>query len=212
MTIVTRFAGLFVRAMISCALVASLPAQASTGSLGGPGASNGRVLAQFDPALGETRVAGHVGPGLCYSLSLPQEWRLETEGRETRLEAAFSDASIALSLRSAEALQHLPQRDLASRDAALLQQDYEGLLGRPAQSVSLAFSVSGAVRWSATWVDANLPAPSRAMTVEAIIVPLSKEWVLELSPENVEAAEASHALLRQALTGLIVRSGADCRS
>jgi hypothetical protein len=49
------------------------------------------------------------------------------------------------------------------------------------------------------------------MTVEAFIIPLSKEWVLELSPENTGTLEAHNALVRHLLTGLTVHSGADCR-
>ena len=205
MTITMRFAGLFAGAMVLAA-----PVQASTGSLG-PEARSIQPLVRFDPAARETRVTGHVVPGLCFSFRLPQEWRLDADGSETRLKAAASEAGIDVNLRSAGALQHLPQRDLASRDAAFLQRDYEDLLGRPAQSVSLASSHAGAVRWSATWIDANLPTPSRAMTVEAFIIPLSKEWVLELSPENTGTPEAHNALVRRLLTGLTVQSGADCR-
>lgn len=203
MTITMRFAGLFAGAMVLAA-----PVQASTG---GPEARSSQPLVRFDPAARETRVTGHVAPGLCFSFRLPQEWRLDADGSETRLKAAASEAGIDVNLRPARALQHLPQRDLASRDAAFLQRDYEDLLGRPAQSVSLASSHAGAVRWSATWIDANLPTPSRAMTVEAFIIPLSKEWVLELSPENTGTPEAHNALVRHLLTGLTVHSGADCR-
>jgi hypothetical protein len=207
MTITMRFVGLFAGAMV---LAAPAPVQASSGPLGLE-ARNGRPLVRFDPASRETRVTGHVASGLCFSFRLPQEWRLDADGPETRLKAAVSEAGIDVNLRSAGALQHLPQRDLASRDAAFLQRDYEDLLGRPAQSVSLASSHAGAVRWSATWIDANLPTPSRTMTVEAFIIPLSKEWVLELSPENTGTLEAHNALVRHLLTGLTVHSGADCR-
>ena len=207
MAITMRFAGLFAGAMV---FVVSPPVQASSGPLGRDG-STGQTAAYYDPALRETRITGHAAPGLCFSFRLPQEWRLDTDGPETRLKAAFSEAGIAMKLRSAGALRHLPQRDLASRGAAFLQRDYEDLLGRPAQSVSLASSHTGAVRWSATWIDANLPTPSRTMTVEAFIIPLSKEWVLELSPENTGTPEAHNALVRHLLTGLTVHSGADCR-
>lgn len=205
MTITMRFAGLFAGAM-----VLAVPVQASTGLLG-PEARSSQPLVRFDPAARETRVTGQVASGLCFSFRLPQEWRLDGDGSGNRLKAAASEAGIDVNLRSAGALQHLPQRDLASRDAAFLQRDYEDLLGRPAQSVSLASSHAGAVRWSATWIDANLPTPSRAMTVEAFIIPLSKEWVLELSPENTGTPEAHNALVRHLLTGLTVHSGADCR-
>jgi hypothetical protein len=213
MAIMRRFVDVAGQVVVLTALVAALPVEAANGSL----AATGDMQAQYDPAARETRVSGHAARGLCFSFRLPQKWHLNTDGPETGLESISSEAQLGMSLRSAEALRHLPQRDLASRDAAFLQRDYEEVLGRPAQSASLSppvadAPIAGAVRWSATWVDANLPTPSRAMTVEALIVPLSAEWVLELTPANIDGAEPSNALVRQVLTGLILRSGADCRS
>jgi hypothetical protein len=158
----------------------------------------------------ETRVTSRVTPALCFTFSLPQEWRVDAENDKTSLRAASFSAGIDVSLRSAHELQGLPQPDLARRDAAFLQQDYEGLLGRPAQSVSLTFPVPGATRWSATWTDANLSSTSRDMTVEALIIPLSNEWVLELSLTDIESHEVYNALARKVLSGLQVRSGASC--
>jgi hypothetical protein len=126
------------------------------------------------------------------------------------LEAVPSDVELAVSLRSAQDLRDMPQPDLASRDAAVLQRDYEELLGRPAQSVSLS-SNAGATRWSATWVDANLPTTSHAMTVETLIVLLSAEWVLELSLSGVETQEAYNALTQRLLSRLKVQGRAACQ-
>jgi len=165
------------------------------------------VQARFDPVMRQTVVTGRAASGLCFSLSLPDEWRTTAEG----VKAASSGVDLAVSLRSAEDLRDMPQADLASRDAAVLQQDYEELLGRPAQSVSLT-SGSGATRWSATWVDASLPTASHTMTVETLIVPLSSEWVLELSPSGVETREAYNALVQHMLARLKVQSRAACRS
>jgi len=167
---------------------------------------------RFDPSMRETRLATRVTPGLCFSLSLPQEWRLSGEQGGFHVRAVSLEAGLDLSLRSAQELQDLPQPELAHRDAAFLQRDYEGLLGRPAQSVSLTSPVPGATRWSATWIDASLPSASRAMTVDALIVPLSNEWVLELSLRDVEEVELHDALSRRILAGLQVRAGAACRS
>ncbi|MPR07156.1 hypothetical protein [Microvirga tunisiensis] len=105
----------------------------------------------------------------------------------------------------------MPQSDLATRDAAVLQQDYEQLLGRPAQSVSLS-SDAGATRWSATWIDASLPSASHAMTVETLIVPLSSEWVLELSLSGVDTQEAYNGLAGHLLARLKVQGRPACRS
>ena len=167
---------------------------------------NQAIEARFNAAAQQTLVTGKAAPDLCFSLSLPEEWRRTEEG----LKAVRSDASLALGLRSAEELSSLPQPDLAGRDAAALQQDYEGLLGRPAQSISLSTD-AGATRWSATWVDANLPMASHAMTVETLIVPLSNAWVLELSLSGVETREAYDALAARLLARLRVQGRASCQ-
>jgi hypothetical protein len=188
--------------------VAAPPVQAASGSFE---AAAGGMQAHYDPAARETRVSGRVGRGLCFSFGLPQQWHLNTEGPEMRLEAVSSGARLGMGLRSAETLRHLPQRDLASRDAAFLQKDYEEVLGRPAQSASLTSPIAGAVRWSATWIDANLPTPSHAMTVEALIVPLSAEWVLELTPEGIENLTADEVVAQPLPRGLNVQSGLACQ-
>jgi len=166
------------------------------------------VHAQFDPRSGQTRVMGRASSEQCFLLTLPQEWQAAAGGLETRLKSTSSDAELKVNLRSSHELRGLPQRDIASRDAALLQQDYESLLGRPAQSVSLASLTPEATRWSATWVDANLP--SGPMTVETFIVPLSQDWVLELSFTQVTAKEEYELLVRSLLAGLELRRGSGC--
>jgi hypothetical protein len=207
MAIMRRFVDVAGQVVVLTALVAALPVEAANGSL----AATGDMQAQYDPAARETRVSGHAARGLCFSFRLPQKWHLNTDGPETGLESVSSEAQLGMSLRSAEALRHLPQRDLASRDAAFLQKDYEEVLGRPAQSASLSSPVAGTVRWSATWIDANLPMPSRAITVETFIVPLSAEWVLELTPARVETPAAYEAIVQPLLAGLTVQSGAACQ-
>jgi hypothetical protein len=201
--------GLPARAALLSALVASSSAQAGNGALH-PQTLNETIQVRFDPERQETQVAGRVEPGLCFSFRLPQEWRARLDGPKTRLETASSHAEFELGLRSARELRHMPQPDLASRDAAVLQRDYEDLLGRPAQSVSLAASIAGATRWSATWIDIHLPAASHAMTVETFIVPLSSEWILELSLSNVEKRESYDALMQTLLAELNVQGAAAC--
>jgi len=166
---------------------------------------NQAIEARFNAAAQQTLVTGKAAPDLCFSLSLPEEWQQTEEG----LKAVRSDASLTVGLRSAEELSSLPQPDLASRDAAALQQDYEGLLGRPAQSVSLSTD-AGTTRWSATWVDANLPMASHAMTIETLIVPLSNAWVLELSLSGIETREVYDALSERMLARLKVQGRAAC--
>lgn len=167
---------------------------------------NEPIQAHFDSVTRQTQVSGKAAPDLCFSFALPDEWLLTEAG----LKAVVSNADLTIGLRSAQELRDMPQPDLATRDAAVLQQDYEQLLGRPAQSVSLS-SNAGATRWSATWIDAALPTSSHAMTVETLIVPLSSEWVLELSLSGVETREAYNALAQRLLMRLKVQSRAACQ-
>ncbi|MBQ0822200.1 hypothetical protein KBI52_18575 [Microvirga sp. HBU67558] len=164
------------------------------------------VQVRFDPAARQTTVSGRAASDLCFFLSLPDEWRRT----ETVIKAVSSDEELSVGLRSAQDLRDMPQPDLASRDAAALQQDYEELLGRPAQSVSLS-SDAGATRWSATWIDPNLPTASHALTVETLIVPLAGKWVLELSLSGIETRSAYNALAQHLLARLKVQSGPACQ-
>jgi hypothetical protein len=197
--------------LATMAMILVAPVQASAPPLDAR-STHETVQARFDPAAQETRVLRHIAPSLCFSFSLPQEWELNTHDGKASLKAVAYDAELDVSLRSAHELQGLPQSDLVRRDAAFLQQDYEGILGRPAQSVSLASSAQGATRWSATWIDANLPADASAMTIETFIVPLSNEWVLELSFTDIETREIYNALAQKVLSGLQVRGSAACGS
>jgi len=174
------------------------------------GSWQGSVQVRFDARVGQTRVLGPAAHEACFALSLPQEWRSQTGGLDTRLKAVFSNAELEVSMRPAHELRGLPQPDLASRDAALLQRDYENLLGRPAQSISLASLSTGATRWSATWIDAHLPSGAQGMTVETLIVPLSSDWVLELSLTNVEEKGQYETLMKAILTSLKVQRGPAC--
>jgi hypothetical protein len=197
-----RWAG---KAVILGLLTAASHAQAANDPLSASPMSE-PVQARFDPVTRQTVVTGTTPSDGCFSFALPNEWHMSAEG----LTSAHSDVQVAVGLRSAQELRSMPQPDLVSRDAAFLQRDYEEMLGRPAQSVSLT-STAGATRWSATWIDANLPTASKAMTVETLIVPLSPQWVLELSLTGVESREAYNALAQQLLARLKLRSGALCQ-
>jgi hypothetical protein len=194
------------RAVVLAGLAIASVAQAANGP---PDTAtvNGSVQTRFDPVTRQTWVTGRAAPDLCFSLSLPDEWRRTEDG----VKALLSDGELSINLRSSQELRDMPQPDLATRDAAVLQEDYEQLLGRPAQSVSLS-SDAGATRWSATWVDASLPTASHAMTIETLIVPLSSEWVLELSLSGIETQEAYNGLARHLLARLKVQGRAACRS
>ncbi len=168
------------------------------------------IQARFDPTSRKTQVVGRVASNLCFSFALPQEWQSKNGGMDARLKSSASTAELEVSLRSAHELQGMPQSDLASRDAAFLQQDYENLLGRPAQSVRFTSLETGAMRWSATWIDGNLPVGPQGMTVEAFIIPLSNDWLLELSVTNAERREHYEGIIQALLAGLRVQRGQSC--
>lgn len=168
--------------------------------------------AQFSADADETRVTARAAPDLCLAFSLPREWRAQPGGPEIRLQDASSDAELTLSLRPIAELQHVAEADLMRRDAVLLQRDYEALLGRPAQSVSLTGTAFGAARWSATWIDASLPSASRQLTIETLIVPVSGDRVLELSLSNVDARPTHEAIVKTLLSGLTVQGAVACSS
>ncbi|WP_243375009.1 hypothetical protein [Microvirga solisilvae] len=193
---------------LAAMLCASVPSHATNVLARTAAGFDEGVHARFDSRSGQTHVTGRTSSDQCFFLTLPQEWRAAMAGMETRLKSASSETELTVNLRSSRELRGMPQADLASRDAALLQQDYENLLGRPAQSVSLASLTSQATRWSATWIDANLP--SGPMTIETFIVPLSDYGVLELSFTNVAAKEEYEDLVRGLLAGLELRHGGGC--
>lgn len=185
------------------------PATSGLASLGSHEKTSGPTDIRFDPATSQTRFAGRVTPNLCFTLVLPQEWRLAA-GEDLRTVLSGSDgAELEVILRSARDIEDRPEPDLAKRDAALLQRDHESLLGRPAQSVSLTSLSSGATRWTAIWVDASLP--SNSYTAETFIVPLSSGWLMELSLANLGTQSAYEALAGSVLSSLELRQGADCR-
>jgi hypothetical protein len=202
--VVTSLKALSGLAAILAPLVDPFPAQAASMP---PSQETTReaLHVRFQPLTRETQIVGRITPNLCFTFSLPEEWRLHASG----LKAVSSDAELEVSLRSSHELRDLPQSDLASRDAAVLQRDYEELLGRPAQSISLS-SKAGASLWSATWVDANLPTASHAMTVETMILPLSSNDVLELSLSGIEAQDDHDMLVQRMLAGLRVQGRASC--
>lgn len=202
--------GLAGAAMMAAILLGAPQIHAAPSSLQDSSSLGGTIQVRFDGSTRQTRIQGNVASDLCFSLSLPQEWRVSASGLETRLMSETSGWELTISLRSSHELRALPQPDLTSRDAALLQQDYESLLGRPAQSVSLASLAKGAAHWSATWVDAHLP--SGPMTVETVIVPLSQDWVLELSPSNVATKQEHDHLMHRLLVDLNVQRRSDCHA
>jgi hypothetical protein len=182
-----------------------------------------RVAAVFDPAARETRVTGRV-EGMCVALSLPHLWTLNPDAANpdaalsAHLQAADGPA-LDLTLRSARSLPPVPtlasrqgpiaaaSDALARRAAGALQREHESFLGRAAQSVSLTALGAGALRWTATWIDPQLAA-SGALTVDAALLPLSPDWVLEVTLSGTEDPALHDVVLGEVLER--VRVGRSC--
>jgi len=174
-----------------------------------------QIGARFDPIAQETRVREKVSADLCVSFRLSREWTLSL-GRDAALEEtaslrAPSGDDLEIRLRPAADLQAFPQADISARDAAALQDSYEELLGKPAQSVvHQPAGRPGVSRWSATWVDPNLAGPSHALTVETFIVDLRGDGALELTM-NAKDSGTYRQDISALLSSLQVTRGADCR-
>jgi hypothetical protein len=162
------------------------------------------------PAVGETHVTARLDPAVCVAFSLPQEWRREGgEDGALRLAASGGDGEIEISWRAVRELAELPQGNVGSKDAELLQRDHEGLLGRKAMTSTIE-TLGSATRWTATWIDTSFPAPSHSLTVETYIVPASREWLLELSISDIDDRSTYDDLVRQVLSNIRTASTAQC--
>lgn len=170
------------------------------------------VAASRGQAQHKTTVTGVLEQGLCFALAMPAEWQVTVrDGATTRLTERASGVELEVTVRSAAELHGASQPDLVRRDAAVLQASYEALIGRPAHAVSLdPQPIRGALRWRATWHDGNMPGSGRSFTAETLIVPLSPRWLVEVTLGNVDNRPVYEAVLKETLSNLDVREGADC--
>lgn len=185
-------------------------------TLAAPGpAVEPEIAARFDPASRATHVTARV-PGACAALDLPLAWTLDETAAPARLEASQGGPALEMNLRAARALPPVPSlasrdgalptdTDLPRRAAAALQREHEEALGRPAQSVALTALDAGAWRFIATWLDPNLPAP---VTQDTVLLPLSADWVLELTLDGADSRDMHEMLLGEVMER--VRVGGGC--
>ena len=124
------------------------------------------------------------------------------------LRSGLVGAKLEIVARSAEDLRDAAGPDLPRRSAAALQREYEETLGKPAQSASIEpLGDAGAIRWAATWIDANFSGAGGAFAVETVIIAVAPEWLLELTAAKVEGGAMADALVGRALSGLEVATG-----
>ena len=174
-----------------------------------PASATPQVSAIVNPATQETRVFAEAG-GTCVSLALPQAWALESDaGAPGAVRLSAADGPVLdLNVRSARGLPPVPTlasrdgllptdaQDLPRRAAFALQREQEGLMGRPAQSVTLTPLAPGSFRWTATWLDPNLPG---GLTLDTVLLTLSPEWVLEVTLTDAEDPDVHEAVMGEVL-------------
>ena len=159
---------------------------------------------------GDRRINARVAPDLCVAVSLPARWTAQAgDGGTVVLSAPGEDGEISISARSYDDLHGMPQRDPIERDAAFLQRDHEELMGRPAHAINLE-AVEGASRWTATWIDPNLPSPSHMLIVETYILSALPEWLLEVSVSDIPDRSAREALVDRVLSGIKATRSPHC--
>jgi hypothetical protein len=176
-----------------------------------PAAREGAPMAVFDPLRRETRVQGLVpgpSPGTpdgsaCVDLRLPGTWRAVPEGGLVRLSA--DDASLELELSAAA-----PGRDGGAEG---LRRDYEALLGRPAQALTVSpTDLPGVSRVQATWTDGAFDNPGRSFDLDAFLVETPRAGLLTLTVQDASNAPRPDPRLAGALRTLRVTPAASCGS
>jgi hypothetical protein len=174
----------------------------TTGSLIGPRA------APAGPVGRTTMIRSAIGPDLCVSLELPGLWNVERP-EPHRINAIDAEKGTEI-----EVLAHTDEDfapgpgTLIERAASNLQLEYERLLGKPAQVTTLEpIPGSGAIRWTATWIDGNFAQDDRVLSLE--------EFILEPVPHRIVEIKVSQAgdrgeFTRPPLETLTVRSADAC--
>lgn len=151
------------------------------------------IHALYDPVRQSTRVQARLETGECLSFRVPLAWAIVEPGLHEATLRMEGGVEIGLEVKRAKGR----AADLASGEALRLQRAYEALLGSPAQSVSLDPIGAGAARFTATWIDASLPTPSRSLTLETYLFPMETGLVLELTPSNLGERATREALARE---------------
>jgi hypothetical protein len=108
----------------------------------------------------------------CLSIRLPGLWDVERPGpHQVKAKNTKTGAEIEVMAYDGSEFEPGPET-LIERAASNLQHEYEWILGKPAQSTMLepASPVSSAMRWTATWVDANFAQADRTLSLEAFII------------------------------------------
>jgi hypothetical protein len=189
----------------------STPDIETTGSLITPRVpAAGGVAPNQDGTAGRaTRIRSAIGPDLCVSLRLPGVWKVERP-QPHRIDVidAQTGARIEITAYTDADLPPGPET-LIQRAASNLQQEYERLLGKPAQVTTLdPVPIYPAMRWTATWIDGNLAHDDRALSLEEFIMEPVPNRILEVAVSR--AKEHGGDVIGRALETLRVQRAAAC--
>jgi hypothetical protein len=150
-----------------------------------------------------------IGADLCVSLRLPGRWKVE-HPEPHRINAIDAEKGAQIEIIAYADADFEPGPETLIRRAALnLQQEYERLLGRPAQMTTLEpVPSSPAMRWTATWIDGNFAPDDHALSFETFILEPILNRIVQISIS--EAGEARGEVTGLALETVTFQSASAC--
>jgi hypothetical protein len=176
----------------------------TTGSVIGPRVTplGGKSQHRDESNENTTMIRSALGGDLCISVRLTGRWTVERDGQRLYAIAVEDQADIQIIVLSDADLAPGPET-LTQRAASSLQNDYERLLGKPAQVVTLErVPASSATRWTATWLDSNFLSEGRDLSLEAFIFEPVPNRVVEMTVSG--ARERRSTILQRALETLTI--------
>jgi hypothetical protein len=190
---------------------ATTPDVLTTGSVVGTRpAEAGRKSPNQDGASGSvTTVHLTLGSDRCVSLRLPGTWSVE-HSEPDRINAVDAKNGAAVEITAHTDADFAPgPGTLIQRAAWDLQRQFEGLIGKPAQVTTLERGpIPSAMRWTATWNDANFAQDERALSLERFIVEPVPNGIVEISVS--QAGDRQGEVVGLALETLTAQSAPAC--
>jgi hypothetical protein len=180
------------------------PEVATTGSVIGPRVAplGGKPRHRDEADQNTTMIRSAVGGDLCISVRLMGQWTVERDGQRLHAIHVEDGADIQMIVLTDTDLAPSPET-LTQRAASSLQDEYERLLGKPAQVVTLErVPTSPATRWTATWVDSNFPNEDRDLSLEVFIFEPLPNRVVEMTVSG--GSERRDTIVQGALETLTI--------
>jgi hypothetical protein len=186
------------------------PDVATTGSVIGPRAAplGGKFQRRDETDQNTTLIRSAVGGDLCISVRLMGQWTVEHDGEWLRAIDVEDEAELQIIVLNDADLAPGPET-LTERASASLQDEYERLLGKPAQVVTLErVPASSATRWTATWVDSNFASEDRELSLEAFIFEPVANRVVEMTVSG--GSERRGTIVQRALETFTIEPAQAC--